>query len=172
MNLQVIETCIAGLTAQIAACQDAIKALNALNGSGPPFPQGTTIEQAARRKPLRGKPRAARLAAVPEPNARAHPATAGAAVLPIPKFSFDEKPDSVGRAMKAIIHGLNGAAFTGEALRATLRSDPDWNKLLGEHGASVATNLSYWRQQGYLKADGEPLTATYTVAKAEWFAPK
>lgn len=165
MNPTVIQNCLEALSAQIALCQDAIKALHGvndrLNGVVAPGPMTPAPARTVRRM---RKGRMIKAKSPPHHSARNDSANPGASAFPA------AKPDTLGGAMKLLCARLG--QFTQESLRQAL--DAEFSDLLEKQGdQNFYGNLSYWTKTEKLtKSGGAGADATYEVKDAEWFAPK
>ncbi len=153
MNSTLIESAITELSGQIALRQDAIKALQALNGNVPRetiSPRLPKVNHEAPPKARRGKLVRTETPARPSapPNGERHKTVSG--------------------ALKRHLHEIG--LRTRGALRALGVEDADLVDLFQETAFKGA--LAYWVKTGKLKQAGEGDEAIYTVLDKTWFAPK
>ena len=89
----------------------------------------------------------------------------GGASPVVAPVATDEKPVTIGGAMKYLARGFK-RAFTKDDIMAGLEADADFKSIIEASenpGNAIAFNLSYWTKTGKLNRSGEGAEATYKV---------
>lgn len=156
MNSPTINLAIDELMAEIALRQDAVKALQALNGNhAPVVPRETSVRT---RKDARAIAKPARRVRLVRTETPAAPVS-GAQGTARPTSALPAKPATVTGALKRYFH--ESPLRTRGSLRALLLDDADVKDLFQETAFKGA--LAYWVKTEKLKQTGDGDEASYTV---------
>jgi len=140
----VIQSAIEALTKRIATIQDAIKVLQGLD-------TGADVKalKTARPKAMAKAKRLAKSDSLPLVKSN----EAGTKVLHGYIGTFQDKPITVGGAMKYLFHNFGN--LTRAELKASLMADTDWAKAMAESPKVFGVNLCGWVNSGKLKKIGD-----------------
>lgn len=104
---------------------------------------------------------------VAAPPAAVAPAGPGRPVVTWPANATEEKPTTMGAAMKWIGKQL-APMFTRAEMKAAIEADKDWSKLHGQSPTAFSGNLIYWSNTSKLKRTGEKETEQFHVINLDF----